>query len=140
MSQSKIYFLLKVLAFFGILLSVYLLYQQIFRPTFQPCYVNSIINCDAVISGAVAKTFGISTPLIGLIGYITIMIAILKKYQRILLGAALFGLIFCLGIAYIELFQLKVICPVCIGCQFIMISIALLSIKLNLNRSKSEKA
>lgn len=120
---SKLFSYIKVLSVIGILLAVYLLYEQIFHPAFQPCRINSTINCDAIISGAVAKTFGLPTPIYGLIGYIVIFFAAVYKNSKLLLAMAAFGLIFCLWIAYKELFQLHVICPVCISCQLIMITI-----------------
>lgn len=123
MKQTKIYSLIKVLSSIGILLALYLLWQQFYRPAFQPCYVNSIVNCNAVISGPVAKTFGIPTPLYGLIGYIVIFFSALWHRKKLLLSMATFGLLFCLSIGYIELIQLKVICPICIACQLIMIAI-----------------
>lgn len=131
MKQHKFFLYIKILSIFGILLSVYLLWQQFFRPAFQPCYVNSLINCDAVIKGPVAKTFGISTPLYGLIGYIVIFLAVIFKKKKLLISMATFGLLFCLGIGYIELFKLRVICPVCIACQLIMITIFILALKIN---------
>lgn len=130
MAENKIYTFIKVLAVFGIILALYLLWQQFFRPAFQPCYVNSFINCDAAISGPVAKTFGIPTPLYGLIGYIVIMYAAFSQRAKLLLGMATFGLVFCLYIAYVELIQLRVICPVCISCQVIMIGVFVLGLKL----------
>lgn len=130
MKTTKIYSVIKVLSSIGILLSVYLLWQQFFRPAFQPCYVNSFINCDAVISGPVAKTFGIPTPLYGFIGYIVIMYAAFSQRAKLLLGMATFGLLFCLYLAYVELIQLRVICPVCISCQVIMIGVFALGLKL----------
>lgn len=128
MQTNKLLFLIKVLAIFGIGLAVYLLWQQMAQPDFRPCTINQNINCDAIISGEVAKTFGIPTPLIGLIGYIVILIAAFLKTKKLLLSMASFGLIFCLWIAYKELFELKVICPICIACQTIMISVFILSI------------
>lgn len=128
--MKNTYTIIKILSFIGILLSVYLLWQQFFRPAFQPCYVNSFINCDAVISGPVANTFGIPTPLYGLVGYIIITTAAYLHKKKLLVGTATFGLIFCLSIAYIELVQLKVICPVCISCQIIMIAVFALGIKV----------
>lgn len=129
-NPTKIYSIIKILSGLGILLAIYLLWQQFFRPAFQPCSINEFINCDAVIKGAVAKTFGIPTPLYGLIGYIVIFYAAFFKKNRILFGMATFGLLFCLSIGYIELFQLKVICPICIACQLIMITIFSLAIVL----------
>lgn len=128
-TSKKIYISIKILAIAGLLLAVYLLWQQFFRPAFQPCYINSFINCDAVISGPVAKTFGIPTPLYGLIGYLVIFFAALTK-RVLLFSMATFGLVFCLWIGYKELFQLHVICPICITCQLIMITIFCLSIIL----------
>ena len=126
--HTKIYLFIKILASIGVLLSVYLLWQQFFRPEFQPCYINSFINCDAIISGPVARTFGIPTPLYGLIGYLVILYAAFFRKKRLLIGMASFGLLFCLSIGYIELFQLDVICPICITCQLVMITIFILAL------------
>lgn len=114
----------------GILLALYLLYEQITKPLVTPCYINSVVNCDAVISGPVANTLGIPTPLYGLIGYIIISFAAMFRKKRLLLGMASFGLLFCLWIAYQELFLLHVICPVCVTCQLIMITVFSLSVVL----------
>lgn len=130
MKENKILNLTKIFSFFGILLAVYLFYEQIFHPAFQPCRVNATINCDAIISGSVAKTLGLPTPLYGLIGYIVIFISAFFNRKKTILAMALFGLVFCLWIAYQELFLLKVICPVCIMCQVTMIGVFILSILL----------
>lgn len=129
MKKEKIFFYVKLLSAFGVLLAVYLLWQQIAQPSFKPCSINATINCDAVISGPVAKTFGISTPVYGLIGYIVIFIAAVLRKTKLMLSMAAFGLAFCLWIAYQELVLLKVICPVCIMCQVTMLSVFTLSLK-----------
>ena len=131
MTIQKVLRYIKVLALIGLGLSIYLLWQYFFRPPFQPCYINSLVNCDAIVSGAVAKTFGIPTALYGFIGYIVILFAAITARKKLLLGMSAFGLVFCLSIAYIELFQLHVVCPVCIGCQLVMISIFSLAVWLN---------
>jgi uncharacterized membrane protein len=131
MTHNKIFSYLKVLSILGILLAVYLLVEQIFRPAFQPCNINSTVNCNAIISGSVSKTLGLPTPLFGLIGYIVIFFAAITQRTKLLLGIATFGLLFCLWIAYRELFQLHVICPVCIGCQLIMITVFILGLIIN---------
>lgn len=137
--MGRVFVYIKVLSLIGILLAVYLLWQQIFHPAFQPCRVNSTVNCDAIITGAVSKTFGIPTPLIGLVGYITIFIAASLKIKKLVLGMATFGLLFCLWIGFREIFELHVICPVCIGCQIIMISVFLFSLCLFRSKKISEK-
>src|SRR5690348_10586340 len=90
---KKYYRYIKVLSCVGVFLAVYLLWQQIARPAFQPCNINSFINCEAVISGPVAKTFGLPTPLYGLIGYFVIFLAAVFRKEKLLLGMASFGLI-----------------------------------------------
>lgn len=131
MKNQLFYRLIIILSSIGILLSLYLLWQQFYHPAFQPCNINSFINCNAIISGEVAKTFGIPTPLYGLIGYIVIFLAATFQNKKLLLSMASFGLIFCLSIAYKELVVLKVICPICITCQILMITIFTMSIILN---------
>jgi uncharacterized membrane protein len=134
--NPKIYSYIKVLASVGILLAVYLLTEQIFHPAFQPCNINSSVNCTAIISGSVSKTLGLPTPLYGLIGYIVILLAGIFKRKKLLLAMATFGLVFLLRIAYIELVFLHVICPVCIGCQLIMIIVFSLALIANKTKNK----
>ena len=132
---NKIFFVIKGLSLMGVLLAIYLLWEQIFHPVFQPCNINNTVNCNAIISGSVSKTLGLPTPLFGLIGYVVIFLSSIFRWKRTMLGMALFGLLFCLWIAYQELFLLHVICPVCIGCQLIMIavfSLALVVFKKNI--------
>lgn len=120
-----------VLASIGIVLAVYLLWQQFFHPAFQPCSITQTVNCNAIISGPVAKTLGIPTPLYGLIGYIVIFFSALLRKRKVLLFTATFGLLFCLWIGYREIFQLHVVCPVCIICQIVMIGVFLLALRAN---------
>jgi uncharacterized membrane protein len=136
MSINKIYFYTRALSIIGIFLAVYLLVEQIFRPVFAPCNINDIINCNAVISGSVSKTLGLSTPLYGLIGYIVILFASIYQRKKLLLAMATFGLLFCLWIAYQELFLLHVVCPVCIGCQVVMILVFIFGLILNKSKNK----
>lgn len=131
MNKQTLFQVIKYLAIFGVLLAVYLLYEQATKPSWTPCYVNSVVNCDAIIKGQVAKTFGIPTPLIGLTGYVIIFFATLKRQAKLTLGMATFGLAFCAYIGYIELIILKTVCPVCIMCQLTMISVFTLSLLVN---------
>jgi len=121
--MNKLYSWIKVLSAMGILLATFLLFEQNFRTSFNPCNISATVNCNAIISGAVSKTLGLPTPLYGLIGYVIILFAAIFARKKLILGMATFGLLFCLWIAYQELFLLHVICPLCIACQLIMISI-----------------
>lgn len=131
MTKSRALLIVKILSSIGVGLAIYLLWEQFFHPEFQLCSINATVNCDAIISGAVARTFGLPTPLIGLVGYVIIFLAACFQKFKLMLGMAAFGLIFCLWIAYQELFLLRVICPVCILCQLIMLSVFALSVYLN---------
>jgi len=122
-NEKKLFFYIKALSLIGIILAVFLLWEQFTRPAFQICSINQTINCDAIISGEVAKTLGIPTPLYGLLGYIVIFFSAVFKKRKLLISMASFGLIFCLWIAYKELFELGVICLICIACQAIMITV-----------------
>ncbi|MCX6704953.1 MAG: vitamin K epoxide reductase family protein [Candidatus Woesebacteria bacterium] len=124
--KEKFFGWVTILAVIGIGLALFLLWERYFKPSFQPCNINSTVNCDAVIWGEVSDTLGIPTPLIGLLGYLVILFAAFKRSARWILGMATFGLIFCLYIAYRELFQLHVVCPVCILCQLDMITVFIL--------------
>ncbi len=130
MKPTLLWKLVTGLAVFGISLAVYLLWQLYMRPTWAPCSVNDWVNCDALTKGSLSYTLGIPTAYYGLAGYVLILIASIKKWKRVLLGTAIFGLLFCLRIAYIEIVELKVLCPVCIGCQTAMIGVTILAFVL----------
>jgi uncharacterized membrane protein len=137
--KEKFFGWVKILAVIGIFLALFLLWERYFKPSFQPCNINSTVNCNAVIRGEVSNTLGIPTPLIGLIGYVFILIGAFRKNAKLVLGMATFGLIFCLYIAYRELFQLHVVCPVCILCQLDMITVFILGILLSFKSKSSAK-
>ena len=130
MNNNKLYFWIKVLAVFGLMLGTYLMYEQITMPAWTPCTINATVNCDSVIKGEVSKTLGIPTPIYGLVGYAMILLGAIIKNKKLVLSMAAFGLVFCMYIAYVELFMLHVVCPVCIGCQVDMIITFILALML----------
>lgn len=127
---------IKVLSIIGIFLALYLFYSYLTRPQFQPCSISATINCDAVIKGAVSKTLGIPTALYGLVGYIVILFSAVFKKKKLLFAMATFGTLFCLRITYLELFVIKVICPICLTCQLVMLAIFFLSLKFLVTHKK----
>lgn len=138
LSKEKIWKILIVLSGIGILLAIYLFYNFLTKPLIESCYISTTINCDAVTKGALSTLFGIPVALIGLVGYITILLSSVFKKKLLVLGMSTFGMVFCLFITYQELFSLKVICPVCLACQLVMLIIFLLAIYLNLNIKKTK--
>ena len=122
-NPNQLYKITKWLAVLGVFLALYLLYVQFMKPAYQHCSINDTVNCEAVTSGVLSYTLGIPTGLYGLIGYLFILYASIKKNKKLLLGMATFGMLFCLRLTFIELFQLRVICPVCMTCQVVMLLI-----------------
>lgn len=125
-----------MLGLVGVFLASYLLWEQMHKSAVPFCTINSTVNCDAIISGEVSKTLGIPTPLIGLIGYIFILIGAFKKNAKLVLGMAGFGLAFCLYIGARETFELRVTCPVCIACLVDMATVFILSVLLKRKTSE----
>ncbi|KKR42527.1 MAG: Vitamin K epoxide reductase family protein [Candidatus Woesebacteria bacterium GW2011_GWB1_40_12] len=128
MTTSKYFFIAKILAALGIGLALYLYVNYITQPVYRLCTISDTINCDAVISGEVSKTLGLPTALYGLIGYTVILVAAFLGKKKLMLGTAIFGTLFCLRITYIEIFQINVICPVCLLCQIDMLALLVVSI------------
>lgn len=131
LTKENIWKVVIILSFIGILLAIYLFYNFLTKPAIESCYVNSTFNCDAVTKGPLSTLFGIPVSLIGLTGYIVILISSLIKNKILLISMATFGLVFCLYITIQEIFVLKVICPVCLLCQLDMLTVFLLSLILN---------
>jgi len=135
-NKNTIWKALIILSSLGILLAVYLFYNFLTKPLVESCYFNSHINCDAVTKGSLSTLFGIPVPLVGLVGYIVILISSIFKQKLLVLAMSTFGMVFCLFITYQEIFILKVICPVCLTCQLVMFTVFLLAIYLNINPKK----
>ena len=129
--KDKLFFWIKTLALVGVILASYLLWEQMHKSPVPFCTINSTVNCDAIINGEVSKTLGIPTPLIGLVGYLVILISAFKRSARWVLGMASFGFLFCLYIGAREIFELRVTCPVCIACLLDMATVFILTVLLN---------
>lgn len=135
LDKNNIWKALIILSSLGILLAVYLFYNFLTKPLVESCYFNSYINCDAVTKGSLSMLFGIPVSLIGLVGYIVIFLSSILKQKLLVLGISTFGMVFCLFITYQELLKIKVICPVCLACQLVMLAVFLLAIYLNFKKT-----
>jgi len=131
MTTSTIYKYIKVLSVFGTFLGLYLFYSFTVQPTNPICTINATVNCDAVTTGPLALFMGIPVGLIGLTGYMFILLFALFERPKLVLGVAIFGMLFCLRLTYLEIFVLKVYCPVCLMCQVVMLLITILASKLS---------
>jgi uncharacterized membrane protein len=125
------YKIIRPLAILGIGLALYLLYEYLAPGHKSLCYVNAYVNCEASTKGLLANTLGLPTAVWGLVGYIFILLAAIRKWPRVVLGMATFGLLFCLRITFLEIFVVKALCPVCLTCQLDMIALFVLGCLLN---------
>ena len=128
-----------VLSFLGILLAIYLFINYLTKPLVESCYINSMVNCDAVTKGSLSTILGIPVSLIGLTGYVIILFSSIFKKRKIVLGMSSFGMLFCLYITLQEVIFLKVICPVCLLCQLVMLIVFIISVNINLHLKKTNK-
>ena len=76
--------------------------------------------------------------LVGLIGYTVILGSALAKKRGLALAMTTFGMLFCLRLTYLEIFVEKVLCPVCLLCQIVMLTIFSLLIYLFVKRDKGD--
>ncbi len=135
--EHKIWTLISILATIGIGLAIYLSYNYLSPNPLQFCTINSTINCDAVTKGELRQWLGIPVPFVGLLGYIIILIAAYYKKKKLALAMTTFGMLFCLRLTFLEVFVLKVICPVCILCQLDMLTVFVLSLILLRRKQES---
>ena len=140
MDKSTLWKLSAVLSVIGILLAVYLLvqYYQVAPGSESICNLNPLVNCSAMTTGSLATLFGIPVAAVGLVGYAFILISSLTKRKGLMLGMSAFGVLFCLRITILELFFVKIICPVCILCQVIMFILFGISLYLYFTKGKKK--
>ena len=130
--MEKIWKAITALSLIGIVLGSYLFYNYLSPSPFTLCDVNSTINCDAVTKGPLAEFMGVPVSLVGLIGYALILVSSIIKNKKLLLFMTTFGMVFCLRLTYLEIFSLKVFCPVCGLCQLVMLTLFIIALKLSL--------
>ena len=122
MDKESLWKLSTALSVIGIFLAVYLLiqYYQVAPGSETICNFNPWVNCSAMTTGSLATLFGIPVAFVGLFGYVFILFSALTKRKGLMLGMSAFGVLFCLRITILEIFFVKIICPVCILCQVVM--------------------
>ena len=130
MTQENLYKSIKMLSVVGIMLASFLMYNFIVRPAVELCTINATVNCDAVTKGVISTFLGVPVPLVGLVGYIVILVCAIMKKPKLVLGMAIFGALFCLRLTLLEIFVLHVYCPVCLMCQVVMLAVVVLGVWL----------
>jgi uncharacterized membrane protein len=138
LKKKNLWMALWILAAFGIVLATYLLYEFYSYNPNSFCNLSPKVNCSAVTVGSLSTIFAVPVSLIGLIGYGIILFAGLTKRKKLALGMSAFGMLFCLRISILEFFFIKIICPICIACQTVMLLVFIISLYLNYNKTPKQ--
>ena len=88
-------------------------------------------GCETVQTSSYAKLAGIPVPVLGLVGYVGILVSLFvpgDPGRLATAGIALVGFGFSLYLTYLELFVIKAICQWCVGSAVLMTVIAVLSV------------
>lgn len=122
------------LACFGVLDSVYLTWVKL-TDSYATC--GPIGNCEAVNSSLYAEIAGVPIALIGIFGYLAIIVvialeSILQEFEVGLrlafFGFTLTGTVYSAYLTYVELAVLNAICPYCVVSAVIMLVLFITSI------------
>jgi uncharacterized membrane protein len=114
-----------VLAVLGIGVAGYLVYVH-YADVDPVC--NIAHGCHKVQTSDYAKLAGIPVALLGLIGYVSILVALLVPGEPARLAAALFALVgfgFSMYLTYRELFTIDAICQWCVASAILMTGLAI---------------
>jgi uncharacterized membrane protein len=118
---------LVVLALVGIGIAGYLTYVH-YNGLSPICAINA--GCEKVQSSRYAKVGGVPVPVIGLVGYVAILLSLLVRGELARLakaGMAIGGFAFSVYLTSLELFQIHAICQWCVGSAIVMTAIAVLA-------------
>lgn len=95
-------------------------------------------GCNTVIHSRYSEvTDNLTVPLVGMIGFGALLIALLLESRYsffktngtiLVFGMALTGFLFTIWLIYVELVEIKAICPFCVTTQITMIIIFILSV------------
>src|SRR5215467_9319467 len=105
--------LLVILAVVGLATSVAALREH-YNTGASPCSINDVWGCGVVNHSPYSVVAGVPVAAIGIGGYVLLAALAWKKSWRLLLAAALIGLVFSLYLTYIEAKVLEVWCIYCV--------------------------
>ena len=124
--------LITILAVLGLGVSGYLTYTHLFG---VPIYCGGASSCELVNSSRYAFLGPIPVSLLGLIGYLAILVLSFIPTNddrqwpaQLIFGVALIGVMFQLYLTYVELFVLYAICYWCVASQILILLIFILSL------------
>jgi uncharacterized membrane protein len=134
MMDKWLYRISIALALLGLVVSIYM---TIFKLTENKnmCLGNG--GCSVVNSSKYAEVYGIPVAVLGIVGYLAILGALLLEKQNpffnnngamMLFGLALVGFLFTLYLIYVELQLIHALCPFCVTSQITMTLLFIFSV------------
>jgi uncharacterized membrane protein len=136
--------LITILTLFGLGVSGYLTYTHLFG---VPIYCGGASSCELVNSSRYAFLGPIPVSLLGLIGYLAILVLSFIPTNddrqwpaQLIFGVALIGAMFQLYLTYIELFVLHAICYWCVASQILILLIFILALPRSMQEAEEDDA
>lgn len=138
--EKKFYWASVILAALGVAVSIYMtVYKIVHELTSSNAMCLGSGDCATVNESAYSEIFGIPVALIGVVGYLAILIVLLlEKYGKnkffkenglqAVFGLGVGGFGFTLYLVYVEVFILKAWCPFCIASQITMTILFIITI------------
>lgn len=127
MTDRKLGIAILVTALLGLGIAIYLTYVHYAK--LEPLCLSSG-GCHIVQNSRYAEFVGIPVPVLGLVGYIGILLSLLipgDVGRAITALLALFGFGFSAYLTYLELFKINAICQWCVGSAILMTLLAILT-------------
>lgn len=133
--------MIAVLSAAGVIVSAISLQRHYARSATEFCEIAQTFSCDIVNRSEYSTVEGIPVAGIGVVGYAALFV--LSTFWRSrpetpnrLLVAALAGFAFALYLTYVEAYQLRTWCILCLASQGLIFLIAVLSATIKLGRQK----
>lgn len=122
---------IQVFSLAGIGLSIYSLLTHLSISTEGACVINETFNCDLVNKSEYAEIAGIPVALIGVLGYVFLLVASSLKRRdlsdrsltRLLLGASFGAVLFSLYLTALEAFVIYAWCIVCLTSLAVIVTV-----------------
>lgn len=128
MADRRLGIAIAVLGLLGLAVASYLTYVHYAH--LEPLCLSSG-GCEKVQNSKWADFAGVPVPVLGLVGYITILLSLLVRGdvgRGLTALLSLFGFGFSAYLTYLELFEIRAICQWCVGSAVIMTLIAVLAV------------
>lgn len=132
--NKRLYRISIALAVLGLLVSIYM---TIYKLTENNSMCLGSGDCAAVNASIYSEANGIPVAVVGVAGYLAILVLLLMENRMeflktngtlVIFGLALVGFLFTVYLVYIEIFLIRALCPFCITSQAAMTLLFILSV------------